>query len=283
MSSRASPLTRLLSGSVNLVPWWLRDRIRRIPGVAAAQRKLVSQVLDGAEFVHAINAGPAAGLRLRVKLPQDKLYWTGTWEHEVTAALAAQTRTGDVCYDIGGHRGFMAGVMALNGARSVYCFEPNPANIATIEDLVAHNPGAGIRLLPYAVGDCDGVVAFSVMADESMGKLADSSFQPDASGARRIEVHMRSLDSLVGTGEIEPPALIKIDIEGAEAIALAGAAEVVAAHRPRFLIEIHSWDLLVRCRQWLEERGYRCSILEAGLEPVSEPSFKVCHLVAAPA
>lgn len=283
MISRAMPpFKRLLSSSVNLVPWWIRNHICRIPGVAAFQRHLVRRVLDGAEFVHLINAGPAAGLRMRIQLPDDKQYWTGTWEHAVTQTLAAQTQRGAVCFDIGGHRGFMAGVMSLSGARAVYCFEPNPINIEKIRELIALNPDAGIELVPAAVGAADGVVSFSLMSEESMGKLATSRFQPEAAKSRQIEVEMRSLDSLVGDGTIEPPSLIKIDIEGAEAMVLAGAADVIAKFRPRLLIEVHSYDLLGECRQWLEARGYDCSILEDGGMPTCEAAFSVCHLIAAP-
>lgn len=268
--------------SVNLIPWRMRYRVRMIPGVAALQRVLVRRVLDGAEFVYTINAGPAAGLRMRIRLPDDKLYWTGTWEHAVTEVLAAQTQIGAVCYDIGGHRGFMSGVMSRSGARVVYCFEPNPVNIARIEDLISLNPDARIRLIPAAVGASDGIAGFSLMSEESMGKVSTSSFQAGAPEAQRIEVEMRSLDSLVGDGVIEPPSLIKIDIEGAEAMALAGAGNVIMEHRPRLLIEVHSYDLLLLCSRWLEARGYGCSVLEDGNPASSEATFKVCHLIADP-
>jgi FkbM family methyltransferase len=275
-------LWRLLSRSVDLIPWVLRDKIRNVPGLAALQRIILRWTLDGKEFSHLINAGPAAGLRMRIRMPDDKLYWTGTWENDVTLRMVELVRSGSVCYDIGGHRGFMAGIMALRGARTVYCFEPNPDNAREVQELARLNPHLNIVLMACAVGAQDGVACFSVMPQSSMGKLATSTFQFGAEHTGEIEVQVRSLDSLVLAGEIEPPAFVKIDIEGAELAALQGAAALIKRHRPRLLIEVHSFELVEGCRSWLSERGYELSTVERGRTASSEADFSVCHVVAVP-
>jgi FkbM family methyltransferase len=280
--TRWSAFTRPLTGSVNLVPWWLRDRIRSLPGVAKLQRAIVRSALDGAEFIHRINAGPAAGLCMRIRMPDDKLYWTGTWEYDVTSRIAELVTSDSICYDIGGHRGFMAGVMARNGARTVYCFEPNPVNVSKVEQLAGLNPDLNIVLMSCAIGAKDGIAPFSLMPETSMGKLATSPFQSDAERTSEIEVEVRSLDSLLLGGEIEPPAFVKIDIEGAELAALQGAATLIKQHRPILLIEVHSFELLECCRSWLSERGYKLSIVEQAKAASSEADFRVCHIVAMP-
>lgn len=276
-------LKRLIARSVDVLPWGVRNRIKSLPLVAPMQRWLVNAAMKDAEFVHRITAGPARGLSMRIRLPEDKQYWTGTWEQDVTTALAAEVTPGMICYDIGSHRGFMAGVMAASGAGEVICFEPNPQNAATIRDLIALNPQMNLSLQTLAVGADDTTATFEIMPESSMGKLSSSSFQHGTDGQTRIEVQVARLDTLLERQEIAPPGLLKIDIEGAEQDALDGAAQTVERHRPTLLIEVHSFELLTSCRQWLAERNYRMRVVQTELDTISASSFRVCHLVATPA
>lgn len=278
--AQISKVTLLLARSVDLIPWWLRDKIRKLPGVALLQRMLVRRTLNGAEFIHEISGGPAKGLRFPIKMPDDKLYWTGTYEIETTTRLAAELPDNAVCYDIGCHHGFLAGVMAVNGAKTVYCFEPNPENCVKIEHVRELNSDLDMRLIQAAVGASDGSARFEVMAASSMGKLASSSFQKYVAGNSHFEVSVRSLDSLISVGEIAPAQFIKMDIEGAEYDALLGAESLVDNNSPIFLIEVHSYDLLENCSEWLKKRGYSCAIIETDLAQPNAHSFKVCHLLA---
>src|SRR5215813_3415438 len=130
----------LLRASVNLLPQWARHWIKHMPGVAASQRWLLRRYLEGQPFVHTVNVGPATGLIFQITLPQDKPIWTGTYEHEFTRAIVEHIGRGDICYDIGGYRGFMSGVMALAGASRVLVFEPLPMNQQALRRLCELNP-----------------------------------------------------------------------------------------------------------------------------------------------
>ena len=272
-----------LQHSVNLLPWPLRQRIRLIPGVAAFQRWLIERFLSDREFAHVINAGPARGLQVSVTLPQDKAIWTGTYEAGFAEALASAVRPGDVCYDVGGFRGFMSGVFALAGAKSVVTFEPLPGNVDHLRRLAAMNAGLPLRLQPCAVGEHDGEIEFEVMPEASMGKIHGSPFQQDRSGGATLRVPMRSLDSLVASGELPPPDLMKIDVEGAELSVLEGARNVLQTHRPRLFIEAHSSELFARCSQLLGEFHYHVVVLDAAIATEDRDPRGVCHLRAEPA
>jgi hypothetical protein len=52
-------------------------------------------------------------------------------------------------------------------------------------------------------------------------------------------VRTETIDALVAAG-MAPPDLMKIDVEGAEAAVIRGAARTIEAHRPLMLIEVHS-------------------------------------------
>jgi FkbM family methyltransferase len=253
----------LLRASINILPMWLRQSIKQIPGLAAMQRWIVSHILSGEPFVHAINAGPAAGLRFEVTLPEDKAIWAGIFEPEFSQALRNATRKGDICYDIGGYRGYMSGVLALAGASQVIVFEPVPENVARLKRLIDLNPQLPIQIEQLAIGDIDGEAHFKIMPDESMGKLASSSFQAARAFERDVVVQIVRLDTLVFERKSPRPDLIKIDVEGAEADVLEGARRTLNEYRPKILLEAHSEALAVFCRHKLDEVGYQLRELQA--------------------
>ncbi|HEX2722026.1 MAG TPA: hypothetical protein VHM24_03855, partial [Gemmatimonadaceae bacterium] len=119
-------IQRLIQSSVDMIPWGMRDMIRRLPIVSALQRWLVRRYLSDRTFIHTISAGPARGVRFPVTLPEDKLIWTGTWEISLATAIREAVAKDDICYDVGSYRGFFAAIMAVAGAKGVHCFEPNP-------------------------------------------------------------------------------------------------------------------------------------------------------------
>lgn len=272
-------LSQLLQRSVDLLPWTVRNRLRRIPILSGLQRWFFRRFLSGREFVHRISAGPACGLIYPVSLPQDKLIWTGTWECEFTSRLVPLIRNGAVCLDIGGHRGFLAGVMAVSGASAVHCFEPNPVNAEQIRKVISLNPDRHLTLHECAVGASDGSAEFLIMPESSMGKLNIGTFQKEQNTGQHIRVQIRALDSLVACGEIEPPQLIKIDVEGAEAEVLRGAKTLIEQHHPILCIEFHSRALLDACCSFLAHYAYQVELMEF-VSVTSVPENGVGHLIA---
>jgi FkbM family methyltransferase len=270
----------LIARSVDLIPWKMRAQIRKVPVVAYCQRWLLDRLMKGQEFDHVISAGPAKGLKFPVRLPDDKLFWTGTWEQSVTMAIAAVVRPGMICCDIGAHRGFVAGVMACAGGRPVYCIEPNPANIKRVMLLQRLNPQFDFRVIEAAIGARDEKAEFLLMPEASMGKLATSAFQIGASRIQNLTVQVRTLDNLVKSGKMEAPSFIKIDIEGAELEALSGAQKIIRRHKPGLMIELHSADLARKCRCFLEAFGYQISYVDSYMKKKRNGGFRVCHMLA---
>jgi FkbM family methyltransferase len=271
-------ISKILQNAVSRVSWRFRVIIKHVPLVAPLQRWLIANFLEGKEFVHRVDAGPARGLVYPVRLPQDKGVWTGTYESEFAAALANAVTPGSACLDIGGWHGFYSGVMALAGASKVIVFEPLPANCARIRRLIELNPQLSIELIEAAVSEISGELEFQVMPETSMGKLACSAFQPEQTGAKRITVNAVTIDDLVTTMKIERPNVIKIDVEGAELLALRGAERTLADSRPKIFMEAHSLELLRSCTSFLETRGFATRVLEA--EGQSSVISQVYHLAA---
>lgn len=273
-------MENLFNKSVDIIPWWLRDRIRKIPFLAWLQKVVFMYFISDQDFIYRISAGPAKGLVLPIKLPDDKLIWTGTWEKDIAEVIAQNVRQGTVCFDIGSHRGFMAGIMALAGAKRVYCFEPNPVNLENLAKLCDLNQDLNISVLDYAVSDQDGESEFSIMPESSMGKLSKSTFQKQADKETSIRVQVRSLDSLLEKGIVEAPGFIKIDVEGAEYAVLQGARKLIEKYWPSMVIEVHLFSLAHECKRFLEDYGYETRIIQKGVDLQNEQTFSVCHLLA---
>jgi len=270
----------IVSRALSLVPFSIRDRIKTIPGAAQLQRAIVARALDGREFEHTVDAGPAKGITFLVRMPQDKGIWTGTYESDFASRLATAVKPGMVTFDIGSWHGFFAGVMAAQGAQQVHVFEPLPANVERIRRLVALNPGRPITLHACAVGDRDTEMDLIVMPETSMAKLEASCFQAAETAAERLRVKVRTLDAMIATGEVAPPALMKIDVEGAEAMVLAGARETIRVFRPIIFTEVHSSALMAACRALLESVGYRIETIDH--HPANALAEDVTQIMASP-
>lgn len=273
-------ISDLVRKSIQLVPWKFRRHIKDLPLVGPAQRLLVHRLAGRGDFLHTIDAGPARGLRMRIRLPDDKQVWTGTYEAVFATAVATAIRKADVCFDIGGYHGFFSGVCALAGAESVHIFEPLPANVARIRGVIEANPTLRLIVHDVAIGADVGETEFVVMPEASMGKLSSSSFQQQQRGAETIRVPAETLDHLVETGTVPHPDVIKIDVEGAEAMVLAGGERILRLRRPKLFIEVHSRQLGRACAGLVTRYGYTVTVLETSRPPDFETEPDVCHFAA---
>ena len=111
---------------------------------------------------------------------------------------------------------------------------------------------------------------FCIMPDDSMGKLVSSPFQAELKTDRRIEVPVHALDELLAAGHIEMPDVVKVDVEGAEALVLRGAARILRERKTKWFIEIHSRSLARECASLLSANGLRCGC------PGDRPSARFC-------
>lgn len=185
-------------------------------------------------------------------------------ETEYTAAMLADLRPDDVLYDVGGN----VGMVALHAAAicTTVAFEPDPSYRRRLEGNAALNPSRRLTIEPIAVSDSDGSVTLYTDGDDGISpSLADR-------GDRGTVTAMaRSLDSLIEERRLPVPTAIKLDIEGAEILALRGGAHLFSGpDRPRALfIEVH--DTLLEgfgssadeVYELLEKYGYTDTVYRA--------------------
>jgi FkbM family methyltransferase len=156
-------------------------------------------------------------------------------ETDYLAAMLCDLRKDDVLYDVGAN----VGMVALHAASicQTVAFEPEPAFRRRLEVNASLNPDRSFSLEPIAISDSDGSV--DLYTDGEEGTSPSLVHQRGESGM--VSVPARSLDSLLNEGRLPPPTVIKLDIEGAEILALRGARQLLTEPgKPRALfIEIH--------------------------------------------
>jgi FkbM family methyltransferase len=160
-------------------------------------------------------------------------------EMPVQQALAEALRDGDVFFDIGANVGFFTLVAArcVGPEGRLHAFEPRASNVAALRSNLQRNGLHDVRVWPVAVGAQDGTV--TLLCDDHPG---GATVEPSAAYSVTSEetVDMVTVDHLVETGQIEPPSVVKIDVEGAELAVLQGMTSTIRQHRPVIVYELDS-------------------------------------------
>ena len=135
---------------------------------------------------------------------------------------------GSVCFDVGSNNGYYAMIFArLTGTTSI-AIEFQPDGLARIRRNLERNGKLGnVRLVEAYVTNV---------------------IEPDQR-ATTLDAISRELDVV--------PALLKIDVEGAELNVLRGAEGLLADRLPHLVVETHGLEVEAECVALLRAHGYR--------------------------
>jgi FkbM family methyltransferase len=195
-----------------------------------------------------ILTGPARGIRWLVGSGMMN-FWLGTYEREKMVVFAAQLRPDMVVYDVGANVGAYT-VLAGRRCAAVHAFEPDVRNLSRLRRNIDINGFTNCTVVPAAAGSHDGVANFAEGKDAFVGRL-------DPAGS--IAVRCVSLDDYAAAHSA--PDLIKMDIEGGEVEALAGAREIFRSKRPLLFLATHGAAAHQSCSEFLSECDYQLSFL----------------------
>ena len=178
------------------------------------------------------------GCRVRCHLDDDAAVlalYTGGWHdwHEM-GFLRDYLRPGDHFLDVGANIGLYALLAArlVGPTGRVEALEPDPLVGRRLQDNLARNPGAPVQVHAVAAGSAEGTARFVTQRGTS-NHLARSDDDP----GNVIEVRTVTLDAEFSHCQF---AAAKMDIEGAEPLALAGAERMLASHNPPvWLLELN--------------------------------------------
>ena len=154
----------------------------------------------------------------------------------------------DVGANIGAYSAWVAGL--LGEAGRLLAIEPNPVSFAQLKRSIGSVPAASTAL-GVACGEVDGEL---VLYSEP-GYTVSSSFTAFELASRSDPVRVRRLDDISREHDISHVDLLKIDVEGAEALVLRGAEETLA-RTDRVILETTADDLVSAVTELLHAHGF---------------------------
>jgi FkbM family methyltransferase len=144
-----------------------------------------------------------------------------------------------VCLDIGANIGTTTLMLAKHCPDGhVYAFDADPKNIAYLRTNIARNGITNCTVVEMAIGDKPGTLQFH--SKGAHGQMM-SEAHPYRDAWPSISVEVATIDDFVR--DFRRLDFIKMDIEGAEPLALAGARETIAKFTPTIFMEFNSWCL----------------------------------------
>ena len=198
----------------------------------------------GRNVVGVFTAGPPDHrYRMTLSVNQSWPYLLGVYEHAVMSYLRRLVRPGQTIIDVGGHTGYHAIYLShlVGPTGQVVVIEP----VAELADELAANFTlnglANCRVVPVAVDATDTEIDLFIPVGQVRSTIAttDPSRAEERDHERR-RVPARRLDAIADEvgGQVD---LVKIDVEGAEVPALAGAATLLADPRCTVVLEVNEW------------------------------------------
>lgn len=148
-------------------------------------------------------------------------------------------------FDVGAHAGYYTLMFSrLVGTKGrVLSFEANPDNANNLRKHLLINRLQNVEVIEAAVCDQSGEAYFATNTNRSrygyMGTLAET-------GTRVRTIHLDSFPA---------PDLIKMDIEGAETLALTGASRILSEHKATIFLALHE-GAFETAPSVLEKHGY---------------------------
>jgi FkbM family methyltransferase len=150
----------------------------------------------------------------------------GCFARDMTKWARALLPAGGAFLDVGAHAGYFSLMASDRVGRSgrVFAIEPNPRTFATLQQHLTQNAIGNVLAMNCGLADKPGVIGLHVPPSQ----LDYNATVLPRAGWTRADVPVRTLDECVREWQIDRIDLMKIDVEGAEPLVLAGGVDVLA-------------------------------------------------------
>lgn len=216
----------------NLPVRWLRSANRLLHHSAWGRRLLNVVWMSVADEPVLIPRGVLVGWKFAAGGGQPG-YLLGASEPDLQEVLQKHICPGDVVYDVGANVGFFTLVAARLATRKgrIYAFEPIDANVRALRRNLELNGIQHAEVVETVIRNTCAAARMSLSNNQATPHLADH-------GDDLVSVQSTTIDAFVAAGH-RPPTVVKIDVEGAENLVLAGMPETLRQHRPMIVCELH--------------------------------------------
>lgn len=267
------PLLSLAALAARWLPAPVKSALYRLGPVSRGLRAALNNAASQGLTEVTVAAGGLAGVKLVLDLHAEKDYWLGTYEMDLQQAIQDWVQPGMVAYDVGANIGYVSLLLAKRVGKNgqVFSFEPLPSNQERLQKNLDLNPTTHISLVLKAISDKTGKTVFLVHSSRGMGKM-EGSLGKNRGYEQTISVDTVSIDEFVYQENRPAPDLIKLDIEGAETMALRGMPRVLKEKRPLLLIELHSIEAGQSAWQILGDFAYSLYWIRKGYPKIDTPS-----------
>jgi FkbM family methyltransferase len=162
-------------------------------------------------------------------------------------------KPGDIALDVGANQGIYCCAFgsAVGPGGRVVAVEPIPRQAQRLKSNIEANGFKHCSVIQKAISDCEGVATLG-LAD---GYTSASILAADKRDS--ITVETISVDEIVKSMNLPRVDFIKLDVEGAELLALRGGINTLRQFRPTLSIEAFDSVLFEDIRTFLEPLGYK--------------------------
>jgi FkbM family methyltransferase len=187
-----------------------------------------------------ILSGPNRGNRWIVGSGQHGC-WIGSYERNYAKQVASEIEPGMVVFDLGAHAGYYTLMMSARVGPSgkVFAFEANADNAANLRRHLRINRISNVE-----------VVEAAVSAENGMANFCDDGYIGHLLGDGRPVPTVR-LDNY------PTPDFIKMDIEGAEGLAMRGAHRILSSKKSVWFVAVHAEPARTECVNAFRSANYR--------------------------
>lgn len=178
----------------------------------------------------------------------------------------------DVVWDIGANIGtFTFAAASMVGDGSVLTVEADGWLVELLRKTarLKDYDECDIKILSAAISDTNSVSPFTIASrGRASNALVEAGGRSQMGGTRETQyVATLTLDTLLAS--MDEPNFVKIDIEGAELLALQGAGQLISEVRPSFYIEVGE-DVAPSVYKIFSQANYRC------VDPITEKESSKC-------
>ncbi len=215
--------------------------VRRIP-IRGKTRLFLRMVPPTGQRLITLPGG--ASMEIDLSNGHQRMMYVGSFLRPLVKIMRGLLNPGDRVVDIGANVGFVslaaAGLVGATG--KVFAVEPFPSNLQSLRRNLELNPSLPVRVEAVAVAETRGKLCLYAPPEDEHRDFNVSLIPVD--GYRQLDVPATPLDELWESWGCQTAQLLKIDVEGAEPIALRGGAKVLSSGKVKHVFtEVNGYYL----------------------------------------